>query len=33
MAKDPDGKYMIVAAVIFQNLGFFIMRKIVNIKV
>ena len=33
MAKDPDGKYMIVAAVIFQILGYLIMRKIVNIKV
>ena len=33
MAKDPDGKYMIVAAVVFQILGYLIMRKIVNIKV
>ncbi len=33
MVKDPDGKYMIVAAVVFQILGYMIMRKIVNIKV
>ena len=33
MVKDPDGKYMIVAAVVFQILGYIIMRKIVNIKV
>jgi len=33
MLKDPDGKYMIIAAVIFQVLGYIIMRKIVNIKV
>src|SRR6202163_3623847 len=33
MVKDPDGKYMIVAAVVFQILGYLIMRKIVNIKV
>ena len=33
MAKDPDGKYMIAAAVVFQILGYIIMRKIVNIKV
>ena len=33
MVKDSDGKYMIVAAVIFQILGYVIMRKIVNIKV
>ena len=33
MVKDPDGKYMIVAAVIFQIMGYIIMRKIVNIKV
>ena len=33
MVKDDDGKYMIVAAVIFQILGYIIMRKIVNIKV
>ena len=33
MLKDPDGKYMVMAAVIFQVLGYVIMRKIVNIKV
>ena len=33
MVKDPDGKYMIAAAVVFQILGYIIMRKIVNIKV
>jgi len=33
MARDPDGKYMIAAAVVFQILGYIIMRKIVNIKV
>jgi tight adherence protein B len=33
MLKDPDGKYLILAAVIFQILGYLIMRKIVNIKV
>jgi tight adherence protein B len=33
MAKDPDGKYMIAAAVVFQILGYIIMRKITNIKV
>src|ERR1700681_3115770 len=33
MVKDSDGKYMIAAAVVFQILGYIIMRKIVNIKV
>jgi tight adherence protein B len=33
MVKDPDGKYMIVAAVVFQVLGYLVMRKITNIKV
>jgi tight adherence protein B len=33
MARDPDGKYMIAAAIIFQILGYIIMRRIVNIKV
>ena len=33
MVKDPDGKYMIVAAVLFQIIGYLVMRKIVNIKV
>jgi tight adherence protein B len=33
MARDPDGKYLIVAALVFQIIGYLIMRKIVNIKV
>jgi tight adherence protein B len=33
MAADSDGKYLIVAAVIAQLTGFFIMKKIINIKV
>ena len=33
MLKDPDGKYMVMAAVVFQIAGYLIMRKIVNIKV
>ena len=33
MAKDPDGKYMIVAAVTSRSWAIIIMRKIVNIKV
>jgi len=33
MVKDQDGKYMIVAAVVFQILGYLVMRKITNIKV
>jgi tight adherence protein B len=33
MVKDPDGRNMIAAAVVFQILGYIIMRKIVNIKV
>jgi len=33
MARDPDGKWMIVAAVIFQIIGYLVMRKITNIKV
>ncbi len=33
MVKDPDGKYMVLAAVVFQILGYLVMRKIVNIKV
>jgi tight adherence protein B len=33
MIKDPDGRYMIVAAVVFQVLGYLVMRKITNIKV
>lgn len=33
LAKDPDGKWMIVGAVVAQIVGYLIMRKIVNIKV
>jgi len=33
MVRDPDGKWMIVAAVVFQVLGYMIMRRITNIKV
>jgi len=33
LMKDPDGKYMIVAAIAGQILGYFVMRKIINIKV
>ena len=33
MAREPLGKYMIVGAIVAQVTGFFIMRKIVNIKV
>jgi tight adherence protein B len=33
MIRDPDGKWMIVAAVIFQILGYTVMRRITNIKV
>jgi tight adherence protein B len=33
MAQDSDGKYLIVAAVIAQLMGFLIMRKIIRIKV
>jgi len=33
MAKDPDGKYLIVGAITGQVLGYITMRRIVNIKV
>jgi tight adherence protein B len=33
MAKDPDGKWLIVAAIIAQGLGYFFIRRIINIKV
>jgi tight adherence protein B len=33
MAADPDGKWMIVGAVAAQILGFFVIRRITNIKV
>lgn len=33
MTQDSDGKYLIVAAVLLQIIGFMIMKKIINIKV
>jgi tight adherence protein B len=33
MAKDPDGKYMIIGAIVAQIVGYFVMRRIVDIKV
>lgn len=33
LAKDPDGKWLIVGAIVAQVLGYATMRKIVNIKV
>lgn len=33
MAKDPDGKWLIVGAIVGQFLGYFFIRKIINIKV
>jgi tight adherence protein B len=33
MAKDPDGKWMIAGAVVAQLVGYYIMRRIVDIKV
>jgi len=33
MAKDPDGKWLIAGAVVAQLLGYYIMRRIVDIKV
>src|SRR5579871_2315949 len=33
MAKDPDGKHLIIASIIGQVIGYMIMRKIINIKV
>lgn len=33
MAKDPDGKYLIIAAVIAMLMGYYFMRRITNIKI
>ena len=33
MAKDPDGKHLIIASIVGQVIGYMIMRKIINIKV
>jgi tight adherence protein B len=33
MANDPDGKWMIIGAIVAQILGYFVMKKITNIKV
>ncbi len=33
MAEDPDGKYLIVGAILGQGLGYYFMRRIINIKV
>jgi tight adherence protein B len=33
MAKDPDGKWLIAGAVVAQLLGYYVMRRIVDIKV
>jgi len=33
MAKDPDGKWLIVGAVVAQLVGYYIMKRIVDIKV
>jgi tight adherence protein B len=33
MARDPDGKYLIIAAIVAQGLGYFFIRRIINIKV
>jgi tight adherence protein B len=33
MAADPDGKYLILGAIIAQGMGYYIMRRIVDIKV
>lgn len=33
MAADPDGKHLIIAAIVAQVLGFLVMRKITDIKV
>ena len=33
MAKDPDGKYLIIGSVVGQVIGYYIMRRIVDIKV
>ena len=33
MAADPDGKWMIAGSVVAQLLGYYVMRRIVDIKV
>ena len=33
MARDPDGKYMILAAIVSQFLGYYFIRKIIRIKI
>ena len=33
MARDPDGKWLILAAVVAQGVGYYFMRRIINIKV
>ncbi|HYL34538.1 MAG TPA: type II secretion system F family protein [Bryobacteraceae bacterium] len=33
MAKDPDGKWMIVAAILAQCVGYYFIRKIIRIKI
>ena len=33
MAKDPDGKWLIVGAILGQVVGYMVMKKIINIKV
>jgi tight adherence protein B len=33
MANDPDGKYLIIAAIVAQILGYYFIRKIIRIKV
>jgi Flp pilus assembly protein TadB len=33
MANDPDGKWLIVAAVVAQGLGFYTIRRIINVKI
>ena len=33
LTEDPDGKYLIVAAIFSQLLGYYFIRRIVNIKV
>ena len=33
MARDPDGKYMILAAIVAQFLGYYFIRRIIRIKI
>ena len=33
MVRDPDGKWLILAAVVAQGVGYYFMRRIINIKV